>query len=168
MGPYRTQKALILALSLLASPALAQQAGWHYSPLPGEGDRAALGCDRDATPQQFTCLAVRCEDDFSTSVHIHTSRPKVLGSWEMTLDRENASFTAQVSAAPYGGQFISRADWLLERIEQGTFIYLRHADDVTGAYAYIDLGGSLQAIHQALAFCAPRVKPPEPITAEGV
>lgn len=168
MGPHRTQKALILALGLLASPACAQQAGWHYSPLPGEGDRAALGCDRNAMPQEFTCLAVRCEDDFSTGVYVHTSGPHVLGSWEMTLDRENASFSAEASSAPYGGQFIARADWLLERIEQGTFIYLRHADDGAGAYAYIDLGGSLLAIHQALAFCAPRVKPSEPITAEDV
>lgn len=167
MGPHRTQKSLILALALLVSPAMAQEPGWHYSPLPGEGDRAALGCDRDATPQHYTCLAVRCEDDFSTGVHVHTSRMPVLGTWDMTLDRENASFIAEPSDAPYGGRFVERADWLLERIEQGTFIYLRHADDTGGSFAYIGLGGSLQAISRALAFCAPRV-PPEPKPAAGV
>ena len=168
MGLHRTQKGLILALLVLASPAAAQQPGWHYSPLPGEGDRAALGCDRDATPQQYTCLAVRCEDDFSIGVHVHASRQPLLGEWEMTLDRENASFTAEPSDAPYGGRFVERADWLLDRIEQGTFIYLRHTNDDGGSFAYIDLGGSLQAIKRALAFCAPRVPPAEPKAAAGV
>jgi hypothetical protein len=157
MGPHRTQKRLILALALLAGPAGAQEAGWHYSPLPGEGDRATLGCDREATPDDFVCLAVRCEDDFSTGVHIHTSRREAPGTWDMTLDRENASFVAEQSDAPYGGRFVEDADWLLERIAQGTFIYLRHAEDESGSFAYIDLTGSLFAINRALAYCAPRV-----------
>lgn len=159
---------MILALALLATPVAAQQPGWHYSPLPDEGDRATLGCDRDATPEAFTCLAVRCEDDYSTGIHIHTSRADVLGTWEMTLDRENANFVAEESDAPYGGRFLARADLLLDRIAQGTFIYLRHNDDRTGAYAYIDLGGSLYAVNRALAHCAPRVPPPEPIDGRDV
>ena len=168
MGLHRTQKGLILAFVLLGSPAMAQQPGWHYSPLPGEGDRTALGCDRDATPHEYTCLAVRCEDDFSTGIHVHTSRTPVLGSWEMTPDRENASFTAEASDAPYSGQFTDNADWLLDRIRQGIFIYLRHAEDANSGFAYIDLGGSLYAINRALAFCAPRVTLPEPKAAAGV
>jgi hypothetical protein len=154
-------------LLALATPAAALEPGWHYSPLRGEGDRATLGCDREATADSYTCLAVRCEDDYTTGIHIHTSRPQVLGTWEMTLDRENASFTAVADDAPYGGRFLERSDWLLERILQGTFIYLRHADDPVGAFAYIDLGGSLYAVNRALAFCAPRV-PVEPIARPGV
>jgi hypothetical protein len=161
MGPYRTQRGLILALCLLAAPAMAQQPGWHYSPLPGEGDRATLGCDRDAAQDAFVCLAIRCEDDFSTGVHIHTSRANVLGRWQMTLDRENASFVADPSPAPYGGRFIGNGEWLLDRIAQGTFIYLRHADDQESSFAFIDLTGSLHAINRALAFCAPRVPKPD-------
>jgi hypothetical protein len=169
MGPDRSQKILIAALLLLALPAGAQEPGWHYSPLNGEGDRSTLGCDRDATPDDFVCLAVRCEDDFSTGIHIHTSRGDVLGSWEMTLDRENAGFIAEPSDAPYGGRFVDRADWLLERIAQGTFIYLRHAGDKQAGFAYIDLRGSLYAINRALAFCAPRGAPAnEPNDAAGV
>lgn len=166
MGLHPAQ-ALIAVLVVLATPVAAQQAGWGYSPLPGEGDRAAMGCDRDATPQDFTCLVVRCEDDFSTGVHIHTSHPVALGEWEMTLDRENATFVAEQSPAPYGGRFVERADWLLDRIREGTFIYLRHLEDANGNFAYIDLGGSLFAVNRALAFCAPRV-PVEPITSDGV
>ena len=161
MGPDRTQAGLILGALLLTTPALGQAPGWHYSPLPGEGDRATLGCDREATSEQFTCLAVRCEDDFATGVHVHTSRNPVLGTWQMTLDRENASFVAEPSDAPYGGRFVEDADFLLDRIAQGTFIYLRHADN-PGGFAYIDLTGSLFAINQALAWCAPRAPAGEP------
>ena len=168
MGPHRTRKGIVLALAIAASPVAAQQAGWQYSPLPGEGDRATLGCDRDATPQSYTCLAVRCEDDFSVGIHVHTSRLDKLGAWEITLDRENASFTAEASEAPYGGRFVERAEWLLERIRQGTFIYLRHENDQYGSFAYIGLDGSLYAINQALAFCAPRVPQAEPIAEPGV
>lgn len=165
MGLHPAQA--LIAATLLVWPAVAQEAGWHYSPLPGEGDRATMGCDREATPQDFTCLVVRCEDDFSTGIHIHTSHPAALGKWEMTLDRENAAFLAEPSSAPYGGRFAERADWLLDRIREGTFIYLRHADDAGGGFAYIDLGGSLFAVNRALAFCAPRI-PVEPITGGGV
>ena len=162
MGPHRTQKALILALGLLASPACAQQAGWHYSPLPGEGDRAALGCDRNAMPQEFTCLAVRCEDDFSTGLYLYSSRfGGTDGTWAMTLDREDRSFTAVPSKSPYGAQIIEDADFLLDRLRHGTFIYMRHSADENLPFAYIDLSGSMAAITEALFWCAPRVPPAE-------
>jgi len=146
-----------IALVMLTCAAPAQEPGWHYSPLPGEGDRATLGCDRDATPNDFTCLAVRCEDDFSTGIYVHTSRANVLGHWELTLDRENATFTAEASQAPYSGRILENTDWLLDRLKQGTFIYLRHSEDPGEGFAYIGLGGSLYAINDALSYCAPRV-----------
>lgn len=146
----------VLALGL-TTPVVAQQAGWHHSHVAGEGDRAAMGCDRDATAERFTCLAVRCEDDFSVGLYVDTSRSPVLGLWEMTLDRENASLLAAGAAAPYGGRFVAEADWLLERLRQGTFAYLRHVDDADGDFAFISLDGSLQAIGAALFHCAPRL-----------
>ena len=160
---------LTLALLLLASPAGAIEPGWHYSPLPGEGDRATLGCDRESTQLDFACLAVRCEDDYTAGVHIHTSRhPDDLGTWEMTVDREVKSVTAVADPAPYGGRFVEDGEWLLERLRQGTFVYLRHADDVGGSFRFIDLTGSFYAINRALAWCAPRVPPAEPEAASGV
>jgi hypothetical protein len=146
---------VLILLAAMGSPATAIEPGWHYSPLPGEGDRATLGCDREATDTAFTCLAVRCEDDYATGLHVHASRDGVAGLWEMTIDRENAELLAEPST-PYGGRFIADADWLLERLKQGTFVYLRHTADTEGRFAYIDLGGSLFAIHRALAWCAPR------------
>jgi hypothetical protein len=168
MGSPAT-KALTLA-AFLTTPAIGQEAGWHYSPLPGEGDRATLGCDRDATPDDFACLAVRCEDDFSVGVYVHSSRPADVGLWEMTLDRESDVFTAEPTDAPYGARFVQDAPWLRERIEQGTFIYLRHADDEEGPFRFIELSGSLHAVNTALQWCAPRVSTPlgEPNSAPGV
>jgi hypothetical protein len=168
MGPHSTQ-GLIFALALLASPAVAQEAGWRYSPLPGEGDRATLGCDREATADSFACLAVRCEDDFSVGIHIHTHRPDDTGAWDITLDRENATLTAISDSGPYGARILDEDGWLRERLEQGTFIYLRHADEHDGAFRFIDLSGSLVAISKALAFCAPRMPASsEPNAAPGV
>ena len=156
MGPHRAA-GLIAALAL-AQPALAEAPGWRFSPLSGEGDRAAMGCDRDATKDSFTCLVVRCEDNFSTGIHIHSSRfGGASGVWDMTLDREDMRFLAEKSAGPYEGVIIDNAETLLDRLRHGTFVYLRHSEDEHGAFAFIDLAGSMQAIAQALYWCAPRV-----------
>jgi hypothetical protein len=168
MGPHRA-KALSIALAALAVPCAAQEAGWHYSFLPGEGDRASMGCDREATPDRYTCLAVRCEADFTTGIHVHSSRPEGdVGPWEMTVDREAQTLTAEISDAPYGGRFVEDADWLLDRVRHGTFVYLKRADDPEAPFAYIDLSGSFTAIEEALFWCAPRVPPAEQIGVPGV
>lgn len=156
------------ALLASAAPAAGVEPGWHYSPLPGEGDRAALGCSREATSTDFTCLAVRCEDDFSVGIYVHSSRPDDVGTWDMTLDREVRSMRAERADAPYGGRFVADADWLLDRLRQGTFVYLRHAAAEGQPFAFIDLGGSLYAINDALAWCAPRVPAGEPNAEPGV
>lgn len=166
MGSHRA-KVLIL-LAGLALPASAEEPGWHYSPLPGEGDRATLGCDREAAPETFTCLAVRCEDDFTTGVYVHSYRPDDTGAWEMTIDRENRTPLAEATDAPYGARFLADGDWLLDRLRQGSFVYLRPADAGGQPFAFIDLTGSLLAINRALAWCAPRVPAGEPITAPDV
>ncbi len=167
MGPDRA-KALILALALWAPPVLAQNPGWHYSPLPGEGDRASLGCARGSTEEDFTCLAVRCEDDFSIGIHIHASRVSAGGRWAMTLDREDRVIAAMAGASPYGAKLIDDDGWLLERLRQGTFVYLRPADDEGAGFAYIDLAGSFHAIEEALYWCAPRVPAAEQNSDPGV
>ncbi|WMT88053.1 hypothetical protein NO932_05445 [Pelagibacterium sp. 26DY04] len=150
---------VLLILGLASPPIAGQEPGWGYSPLPGEGDRAAMGCDREATAEDYVCLAVRCEDDFSVGVHVHSSREQGdAGRWVMTVDRENHAAQAQVSDAPYGARFPDAdAAWLEERLRQGTFVYLRHEDDEGEGFRFIDLSGSLRAINTALYYCAPRV-----------
>jgi len=158
---------LLPLLLLLAAPAAAQEAGWHYSPLPGEGDRAALGCALGSTPQTYACLAIRCEDDFSAGVHIHTSRPaRDAGDWAITVDKETRSFTAE-AAEPYGARLIGDFSWVLHNLSHGAVAYLAPADGSPMPANHIPLDGSLYAINAALAFCAPRV-PVEPIPDDGV
>ena len=158
---------LLPLLLLLAAPAAAQEAGWHYSPLPGEGDRAALGCALGSTPQTYACLAIRCEDDFSAGVHIHTSRPTGdVGDWAIAVDKETRSFTAE-AAEPYGARLIGDFSWVLHNLSHGAVAYLAPADGSPMPANHIPLDGSLYAINAALAFCAPRV-PVEPIPDDGV
>lgn len=160
MGPHRA--AGLIAVLVLAGPALAEVPGWQFSPLPGEGDRAAMGCARDATPESYTCLVVRCEDNYSTGIHIHSSRfGGAAGRWEMTLDREDVSFTAEKDPGPYGAVITENAGLLLDRLRHGTFVYLRHSEDDYAPFAFIDLRGSMKAIGEALFWCAPRVPPTE-------
>ena len=160
MGPYRT--AGLVAALILSAPAMAQSPGWQFSPIKGEGDRAAMGCSREATETDFTCLVVRCEDDFSTGLYLYSSRfGGTDGNWAMTLDREDRSFTAVPSKGPYGAQIVEDADFLLDRLRHGTFIYMRHSADENLHFAYIDLSGSMAAITEALFWCAPRVPPAE-------
>ncbi|NGP17074.1 hypothetical protein [Devosia aurantiaca] len=152
----------IIVLALLTSPALAIEPGWHISPLSGEGDRASLGCDRDATDSDYACLAVRCEDDYSVGVHVYTTRlGGDAGRWTMTMDRENRIFETTDDPSPYGARLADPDGMLLDRIRHGTFIYFQHADDPHAPFRYIDLGGSFQSIAEALYWCAPRVPPSE-------
>lgn len=172
MGSHRTQKLtvpLILALGLLAAPANAQEAGWRYSPLPGEGDRAALGCALNSAPEAFACIAVRCEDDFSIGVHIHTSRLEGdAGVWAVTVDKETRSFTAE-AAEPYGARLIGDFAWVLDNLRNGAVAYLQPEDGAPMPANHIALDGSHYAITSALAYCAPKTPSPgEPNAAAGV
>lgn len=166
MGLHPAQ-ALIGMLALLALPAAGQEAGWHYSPLPGEGDRATLGCALGSTPQSYACIAVRCEDDFTTGVHIHTSRGvSDAVRWTITVDKETRSFDA-AEAHPYGARLTGDFSWVLHNLANGAVAYLEPEDGLGVPVNHIALNGSLYAINAALAFCAPRI-PVEPITGAGV
>lgn len=162
MGPYRTAALIVSALLLASPPVAGQQPGWHYSPLPGEGDRASMGCARGSDAEDFTCLVVRCEDDYTTGIHLHASREEgATGAWGMTLDRETRLVDARPDMAPYDARLADPDGWLLDGLRHGSFVYLRHTDDAESASAFIDLTGSLRAIEEALYWCAPRVPPAE-------
>ena len=161
----RTFLALCAVMWLLASAASGQEPGWHYSSVAGEGDRASMGCDRDASATSFVCLAVRCEDDFTTGVYVLSSTPATdPGIWEFTIDEEDRQLLAVPTDAPYGARFADDADWLLERLKQGTFVYLRKRDDSDPKFRYIRLSGSLAAINAGLYFCAPKVPSAPPVS----
>lgn len=159
----------IVALCLSTS-AHAQEAGWNYSPLPGEGDRAALGCAYGATAESYTCLAVRCEDDFSVGIHIHTSRPAGdVGRWVLEFDREMQRFavTAVADGTPYHARIEGDVGDLLDNLLNAGLVYLDPGDDAPLDRA-ISLSGSMSAIKQALYYCAPRVTEEAPApTGEG-
>ena len=170
MGSHRTQKLTVaLLLALLLCPTLAaQEAGWHYSPLPGEGDRATLGCALTSTTTSFACLAVRCEDDFSTGIHIHTSRAQGdAGIWAITVDKQTRSFTA-LPGPPYGGRLTGDTAWVLDNLRNGAVAYLEPDDDTPMPANHIALDGSLYAINHALAWCAPRLPANEPMATPNV
>jgi hypothetical protein len=148
------------ALLLLVPGAVAQESGWHYSPLPGEGDRATLGCARDATGSSFTCLAVRCEDDFTVGLHIHTSRAGGdAGRWRLTVDEEQLDLEAATDSSPYHARVGVGAEAAIDRIRNGAVAYLHPLDGAAIPAEAIPLTGSFGAIGTALYFCAPRVPP---------
>ena len=149
----------LAAVLALTAPAAAQEAGWHYSPLPGEGDRAALGCTYGSTPERFACLAVRCEDDFRTGVHVHTSRAGGdKGRWDLEFDKEGEHFpvTAVADGSPYGARIEGDVGPLLEQLKNAGLVYLDPQDGLPIDRA-ISLAGSLAAINRALFYCAPKV-----------
>lgn len=171
MGSHRTEGLIarvIVAVFALAAPVVAQEAGWHYSPLQGEGDRATLGCALKSTRESFTCLAVRCEDDFNVGIHIYTSRPQGdVGDWAITVDKETRMFSAEASK-PYGARLVGDYSWVTSNLINGAVAYLEPADGSDMPANHIALDGSLYAINKALAFCAPRVPASEPNAAPGV
>jgi hypothetical protein len=146
---------------LALTPTLAQESGWHYSPLPGEGDRAALGCSYRANPQDFTCLAVRCEDDFTVGVHIHTSRADGdTGRWVLAFDEDAVRLpvTATADNSPYHARVGGDVTELLDALKNSGVVYLEPETGPATERA-ISLNRSLTAINQALYFCAPKTPP---------
>ena len=150
---------IVVALMAMAAPALGQEEGWHFSPLDGEGDRAALGCGYGSTPQEFSCLAVRCEDDFSVGVHIHTSRPGGdAGRWRIDIDKENGyEVDAKPDGSPYHARLSGDVTEVLDALRNGAVAYLDPKAGPTVPKNGITLAGSLYVINQALYFCAPKV-----------
>lgn len=146
----------LLACGVAAVPAQAQEPGWHYSPLPGEGDRATLACATGSDQADYTCLAVRCEDDFSTGLHIHTSRPGGdAGRWSLDVDKESFELTAEADSTAYGARVTGDVSTLIERLRHGFIAYLDPEEGPPVQQNGIPLAGSLYAINQALYFCAP-------------
>lgn len=155
-------RAGFLVVALAAAPAAAQESGWHFSPYPGEGDRAALGCSYASTPAHHVCIAVRCEDDFSTALHIDTTRlGGDAGRWSLTIDREHpiAVTAVTVDGSPYGAKIEGEVAPIIEAIRNGNSFFLDPLDEGPVPDRGIGLTGSLDAINRALYYCAPRVTP---------
>lgn len=164
----RLLAAAVIALSGVIA-ARGEEPGWQFSPLAGEGDRAALGCTKDSTSTSYTCLVVRCEDDFSVGLHIHTSRlGGGAGRWDLSLDKDTVPLVAVPDQSPYGTRAEGDLPRILDGLEQGLVAYLDPADGTPGNVSYIPLEGSLKTIRQALYFCAPRVEQGQPTPADVV
>jgi len=153
--------AIVATAGLVAAmPVAAQRAGWSYSPLPGEGDRATMGCALDSDPTQFACLAVRCEDDFSVGLYVHTSLGAGdIGDWRITVDKEERGFAGEPDPTAYGARLAGGEEdlaWLLDGLKQGAAAFLDPGGRASLSRNYIPLDGSLYAINTALAYCAPR------------
>jgi len=151
-----------VVISALAFRAAAQEAGWHYSPQGGEGDRAALGCAYGSDSLTFTCIAVRCEDDFTVGLHIHTSRPGGdEGRWRLDIDKDSHQIAASPDGSPYHARVEGNVDPILDGLRNGAVAYLDPLEGAQVSRNGISLSGSLYVINQALFFCAPKV-PAEP------
>jgi hypothetical protein len=152
----------LAGLTLWAGAALAQEAGWNYSPYPGEGDRAAMGCTGGSTPDRHVCLAVRCEDDYSVALYVKTTRAGGdVGEWTIQID--DAALALVAEPAPgllYGGRFTGEVATIIEALKNGAVAFLDPVEGEPPSDNGINLSGSLYAINQALFFCAPRVVPP--------
>lgn len=155
------KRAAAILVAGIAAPAAAQEPGWHYSPFPGEGDRAALGCAHGSSPASHACIAVRCEDDYTVGLYLKTSRPGGdAGRWSIEVDGETQAVTARaVAGSPYGARIEGDTGPLVEAIRHGGSLFLDPLDGAAPGRNGIGLAGSLHAINQALYFCAPRVVP---------
>jgi hypothetical protein len=140
--------------------AAAQEAGWTYSPYPGEGDRAAMGCASGSTPELHACVAVRCEDDRSVAVYIKTSRPQGdVTDWVMQVDDAAPALATEPAAGlPYGARVRATGTsiaTLVEALKQGSVAFLEPVGGDGPVVGAIPMSGSLYAINQALYYCAP-------------
>jgi hypothetical protein len=158
---------LAVAVLLAATAAAqAQPAGFRHSSFPGEGDRAAMGCSAETA----ACLIVRCEDDFTTGLYIETYREGGdAGRWRLMIDREEPIVlvaTPTPSGMPYSARVQDTiAARAIERLKHGAVAFLEAEDGDDIGVQRIPLDGSLQSIHDALYYCAPR-QPQQAVPAE--
>jgi hypothetical protein len=154
-------RAAAVAVLALAVPATAEEAGWHYAPYPGEGDRAAMGCASGSTPEQHACVVVRCEDDRTVAVYLKTSRMAGdLAEWVLQIDDVSRRLaTEPADGLPYGARMResdTETAAVVEALKQGSVAYLEPAGGDGPLVGAIPMSGSLYAINQALYFCAPQ------------
>lgn len=69
-----------------------------------------------------------------------------------------SEYKALSGTAPYNAKFTEDPRWLLERLKQGTYVYLQPESGSQPTVNPVQLSGSLFAINSALAYCAPRVQ----------
>ncbi len=148
---------ILLAVLVIPSFAYGQEAGWHYSPLPDEGDRASLGCASQSTPEDYACLAVRCEDDFSHALYVYASAPAIPGtSWRLTIDEIVYELSTEKGPGPYGLRISGDVTEIIDALKNGALAYIELSGVPEAAAHAIPLDGSFYAINEAFAFCAPR------------
>lgn len=149
----------LIAAWTLASGAPAQSPGWQHSPLPGEGDRAAMGCDQTSTPERFLCVVVRCEDDFSVGLYVHVDEPALASlGWTLDVDKQSFGIARRIAApaAPYAARADGDIAPVLDALRHGAMAYVDIGTRPRPRSGAISLSGSSNAIGQALYFCAPR------------
>lgn len=95
-------------------------------------------------------------------MHLYTSRAaSSAGRWAITVDKETRSFDAE-AAEPYGAKLVGDFGWVLHNLTHGAVAYLEPEAGPGMPANHIPLDGSLYAINNALAWCAPRLPVGEP------
>ena len=152
---------VLLASLILALPSPAQEPGWSYSPLPREGDRAALGCASGSTKAEFHCLAVRCEVDGQLAIYAYATEPAAFtGRWTLQIDKQNYAvfglpgwmsqpYTSRIAEAPPGLTETLVADLIAGAIAMMEF-------GTTGEAVPVPLGGTARWVGGTQIACEPK------------
>lgn len=79
---------------------------WSAAPHDGEAQRSALGCSNGTNDDDWTCLAVRCEDDGTLGLYYDLSAGGTNEPFAITVEGERFGVTPE--PAPAGVPFTYR------------------------------------------------------------
>jgi hypothetical protein len=85
---------------------------------------------------------------------------RALGEWQVGVDKEEMSFAAVRTDAPYDAKILGDTAWLLDGLRQGAVAYLLPSSVRIPSSGLVQLEGSLLEINSALYYCAPRQRHP--------
>ena len=148
----------VIALAATAAAVVAQDA-WQPSPFPGEEDLAVMGCSDSTNEEAWSCLAVRCENDWSLGLYAELTNLTLDGEFTLVVGEESfpVSGRTQEQSIPYNNRLDGEIPDILAAMKSAEAVVIDRPDDpLNPGFDTIPLRGAADAITALEARCTQR------------
>jgi hypothetical protein len=150
-------RALLSAIALAAATTAAvAQDFWQPSPFPGEEDLAVMGCSDSTNEEAWSCLAVRCENDWSLGLYTELTNLTLEGEFTLVVGevRFPVSGRMQEQSVPYSNRLDGDVSAIVAAMKAAEAVVIdRPRDPLNPGFDTIPLRGAAEAISALEARC---------------